>query len=188
MKIGMIWAEAAHRVIGDGRKMLWYVPADFKHFKSATMGSPIIMGRHYFESLGKRALPGRLNIVLTTQKDYLANGAQVTTSITQALGVAEASGAQKCWITGGERLYTECMELADKLVVTYLDLDVGDAPSYAHAPIISPQLWEVDTERSDSEFRPISGDCRWKLVYYRKVASKDIALLTSPQRCQHGMR
>ena len=168
MKIGMIWAQAAHRVIGDGKKMLWHVPADFKHFKSTTMGSPIIMGRHSFEALGKHPLPGRLNIVLTTQKDYQANEAQVVTSIKQALVIAEASGAQKCWITGGECLYAEGMGLADELVVTYLDLDVGDSPSYAHAPIISPQLWEVDTERSDSEFRPISGDCRWRVVYYRR--------------------
>ena len=171
----MIWAEAAHRVIGDGRKTLWYVPADFKHFKSTTTGSPVIMGRRSFEAIGKRALPGRLNIVLTTEADYVARDVQVATSITQALALAEASGAQKCWITGGERLYTECMELADELAVTYLDLDVGDSPSYAHAPIISPQLWEVDTERSDSEFRPVSGDCRWTVVYYRKAAPRYIA-------------
>ena len=100
MKIGMIWAQAANRVIGDGKKMLWHVPDDFKHFKATTMGSPIIMGRHSFEAIGKRALPGRLNIVLTSQADYQANEAQVANSITQALEVAEASGAQKCWIYG----------------------------------------------------------------------------------------
>lgn len=168
MKIGMIWAQAAHGVIGDGRKMLWHVPNDFKHFKATTMGIPIIMGRRSFEAISKRALPGRINIVLTTQSDYQANEAQVVTSITQALGVAESSGAQKCWIVGGESLYAEYVGLADELVVTYLDLDVGDSPSYAHAPTISPQLWEVDTEGSDSEFRPISGDCRWRVVYYRR--------------------
>lgn len=164
----MIWAQAAHGAIGDGRKMLWHVPNDFKHFKATTMGSPIIMGRRSFEAIGKRALLGRLNIVLNTQSDYQANEAQVVTSTTQALEVAESSGAQKCWITGGESLYAEYMGLADELVVTYLDLDVGDSPSYAHAPTISTQLWEVDTGRSDSEFRPISGDCRWRVVYYRR--------------------
>lgn len=168
MKIGMIWAQAAHGVIGDGQKMLWHVPADFKHFKATTMGSPIIMGRRSFESLGKRALPGRLNIVLTSQADYQANEAKVASYIKQALALAEASGAQKCWITGGERLYTECMGLADELVVTYLDLDVGDHPGYAHAPKISPELWQVDEVSSDNEFRPISGDCRCKVVYYIK--------------------
>ena len=171
MKIGMIWAQAAHRVIGDGQKMLWHVPADLKHFKSTTMGSPIIMGRRSFEALGKRALPGRLNIVLTTQADYLANEAQVATSITQALAVAEASGAQKCWITGGARLYAEGMDLADELIVTYLDLDVGDQPGYAHAPHIPSELWQVDAARSDSESRPTSGDCSWHVVYYHKAAS-----------------
>lgn len=168
MKIGMIWAQAAHRVIGNGQEMLWHVPADFKHFKATTIGSPIIMGRRSFEALGKRALPGRLNIVLTTRENYQASEAKVAASIPQALALAAASGAQKCWITGGARLYEEGMEIADELVVTYLDLDVGDDPSYAHAPAISPQLWEVDRERSDSEFRPISGDCRWQVVYYHK--------------------
>lgn len=168
MKIGMIWAQADHGVIGDGRKMLWHVPNDFKHFKATTTGSPIIMGRRSFEAISKRALPGRINIVLTTQSDYQANEAQVVTSITQALEVAESSGAQKCWIVGGESLYAEYMGLADELVVTYLDLDVGDHPGYAHAPKISPELWQVDEVRSDSKFRPISGDCRWKVVYYIK--------------------
>ena len=170
MKIGVVWAQAAHRVIGNGQGMLWHVPADFKHFKTTTIGSPIIMGRRSFEALGKRALPGRLSIVLTTREDYQASEAKVATSIPQALALAAASGAQKCWITGGARLYEEGMEIADELVVSYLDLDVGDDPSYAHAPTISPQLWEMDTKRSDSEFRPVSGDCRWKLVYYRKAS------------------
>ena len=169
MKIGMIWAQAAHRVIGNGKEMLWHVPADFKHFKATTIGSPIIMGRRSFEALGKRALPGRLNIVLTSRENYQASGAKIATSIPQALALAQATEAQKCWITGGARLYEEGMEIADELVVTYLDLDVGDDPSYAHAPTISPQIWAADPERSDSQFRPISGDCRWKVVYYQKA-------------------
>ncbi|WP_438947132.1 dihydrofolate reductase [Varibaculum vaginae] len=169
MKIGMIWAQAAHRVIGDGQKMLWHVPADFKHFKATTMGSPIIMGRRSFEALGKQPLPGRLNIVLTSQEGYQAEGAQIASSLSQATQLAATSGAEICWITGGARLYEEGMRIADELAVTYLDLDVGDHPEYAHAPQISPQLWQVNEERSDSEFRPISGDCRWKLVYYQKM-------------------
>ena len=169
MEIGMIWAQAAHRVIGDGQGMLWHVPADFKHFKATTMGSPIIMGRRSFEALGKQPLPGRLNIVLTSQEGYRAEGVQVASSLSQATQLAEDSGAEKCWITGGARLYEEGMAVADELVVTYLDLDVGDQPEYAHAPLISSQLWQVDEARSDSEFRPKSGDSRWKLVYYQKA-------------------
>lgn len=172
MEIGMIWAQAAHRVIGDGQKMLWHVPADFKHFKATTMGSPIIMGRRSFEALGKRPLPGRLNIVLTSQEGYQAEGAQVASSLSQATQLAEDSGAEKCWITGGARLYEEGMAVADELMVTYLDLDVGDQPGYAHAPQISSQLWQVDEARSDSEFRPISGDSRWKLICYQKARQK----------------
>lgn len=172
MKIGMIWAQAAHRVIGDGQKMLWHVPADFKHFKATTMGSPIIMGRRSFEALGKQPLPGRLNIVLTSQEGYQAEGAQVASSLSQATQLAEDSGAKKCWITGGARLYEEGMAVADELMVTYLDLDVGDQPGYAHAPHISSLLWQVDEARSDSEFRPISGDSRWKLICYQKARQK----------------
>ena len=173
MKIGMIWAQAAHRVIGNGKEMLWHVPADFKHFKATTIGSPIIMGRRSFEALGKRALPGRLNIVLTSRENYQASGAKIATPIPQALALSQATGAQKCWITGGARLYEEGMEIADELVVTYLDLDVGDDPSYAHAPTISPQLWAADPDRSDSQFRPISGECRWKVIYYQKTENTD---------------
>ena len=93
----------------------------------------------------------------------------MASSLSQATQLAAASRAEKCWITGGARLYQEGMEIADELVVTYLDLDVGDQVEYAHAPQISSQLWQVDEARSDSDFRPRSGDCRWKLVYYQKV-------------------
>ena len=76
----MIVAIAQNRVIGSDNKMLWHIPEDFAHFKKTTMGHPIIMGRKTWESLG-RPLPGRKNVVITRQKDYEAEGAEIVSSL-----------------------------------------------------------------------------------------------------------
>ena len=80
----MIVARARNGVIGKDNSMPWYLPEDLKHFKRTTLGKPVIMGRKTWESLPK-ALPGRLNIVITRQPDYVAEGATVVASVEEAL-------------------------------------------------------------------------------------------------------
>ena len=69
MQISLIVAMAQHRVIGRGNQMPWHLPADLRHFKSVTLGKPVIMGRKTFESIG-RPLPGRRNLVITRNSDW----------------------------------------------------------------------------------------------------------------------
>lgn len=167
-KIAMIWAQDRNGVIGSGHDMLWHVPADFRHFKESTLGHPVIMGRASWEALGCQPLPGRLNIVITRQSDYSAPGAKVASSIEQAL--AMCGSAELIWIAGGGQIYRQAMEqdIADELVVTDLDLTVNTDGGVVRAPVIDPTLWTVDEHRSDSQWRPTSGDAQWRVTTYVK--------------------
>ena len=88
MKIAMIAAMANNRVIGKDNQMPWHMPADLAHFKRTTLGKPVIMGRKTYESIG-RALPGRLNIVITTDTSYQLTDAEVVNTIEDALSQAQ---------------------------------------------------------------------------------------------------
>lgn len=165
--LGMIWAEDKAQVLGAGGKMLWHVPADFKHFKDTTMGSPIIMGRASFISLGQ-ALPGRRNIVLTGSREFTAPDVEIAHSLEEALELCACT--PQVWITGGAKVYREVMELglADLLVVTQLDMTAMVPPmnTVAYAPVIDPVRWQLDLTRSDENWRPKSGDAAWRVRYY----------------------
>ena len=165
MKVAMIWAQDVNGVLGNGREMLWHVPGDFKHFKATTLGYPVIMGRGSWEALGGKPLSGRLNVVITGQEGYEAEGAEVAHSLEQAVAVARTS-AELVWIVGGARVYAEAMSVADELVVTDLDLEVAPAPDLVYAPTIDAETWQADSERSDVQWRPQSGDARWKVTTY----------------------
>lgn len=169
MKIAAIWAQDVNGALGDGKGMCWSVPADFKHFKASTMGNPIIMGRASYQALGK-ALPGRENIVITRQKDYVVEDAHVTYTVEESLELAkklaEKNGAETIWITGGSQIYEQCMQYCDELVVTFLDIEVKE-PTLVYAPKILETEWEEDLTRSDKQWREASGDAkRWKIKYF----------------------
>lgn len=170
MTLGMIWAEDRQGTIGGAQGMLWHVPADFAYFKETTMGHPVIMGRVSWEALGAEALPGRRNIVITSQEGYAAEGADVVGSLDEALELARGSeGGDLVWITGGGTLYAEAIEQADLLHVSEIDIDVTTgAEELVFAPTIEEGEWTRVAEESDDEWRPQSGDARWKVTVYRK--------------------
>lgn len=121
MKLSMIVAVAENGAIGKDNKMLWHIPEDFKYFKATTMGKPIIMGRKTYESIG-RALPGRLNIVVTRDETWQAEGVSVVHSldeaITAAFAEAEAKNAEEIMLIGGAQLYQQAMDRADRIYYT----------------------------------------------------------------------
>ena len=130
-RVGLIWAEAADRVIGAAGGMPWHVPEDFAHFRELTLGSPVVMGRRTWESLPDRfrPLPGRANIVVTRNPDWSAEGATRAASLDEALADAgERQGdADTVWVIGGAELFGQALADADVLEVTELDLEVpGD--------------------------------------------------------------
>ncbi len=131
MKISMIAAMAANRVIGKDNKMPWHLPEELGYFKRVTMGKPIVMGRNTFESIG-RPLPGRKNIVVSTNPDLQIEGVTVVHSVEAAILAGE--GCEELMIIGGARLYKQMLDKADCLYITDIDLEVdGDAyfPDYS---------------------------------------------------------
>jgi dihydrofolate reductase len=122
MKLSMIWAMSRNGVIGRNNTLPWHLPRDMKHFMTTTRGHPLIMGRRTFESMDRRPLPGRANIVVSSNADYAAPGAVVVTSLEAALAEAEQrcreAGVDEAFITGGAELYRLGLEVADRLYVT----------------------------------------------------------------------
>ncbi len=168
--LASIWAQDRDRVLGSGTGMLWSVPADFAHFKTSTMGCPIVMGRSSWEALGG-SLPGRTNIVITRSPGFEATGATVVHSLDdaldEALRAAADMSADTVWITGGAHVYAETMDRVDELVITDLDLDVaasGHTGLLVRAPHIEEAEWAPDRARSDADWRPASGDARWRVT------------------------
>ena len=142
--IALIAAMAENRVIGKGNAMLWHIPEDFKHFKKLTTGKPIIMGRKTYEGIG-RPLPGRVNIVVTRDKAWRAEGVETAHSLSEAITLAKVrgrcmAGIDEICVVGGGEIYAQALPLADRLHVTHVLASVeGDA----HFPPIDPDLWRV---------------------------------------------
>ena len=137
----MIWAQARGGVIGEAGDMPWSLPEDMARFKEITMGHPVVMGRRTWESFPPRfrPLPGRENLVITSDRDYLAPGATVVASLDRALELARESDGE-VWIVGGGRVYRDAMPHADRLEITDLDLDAsGDTT----APEVADASWQT---------------------------------------------
>ena len=124
MRRSLVVAMARNRVIGRDNALPWRLPADLAHFKKVTMGHPIVMGRKTHESIGK-ALPGRLNIVVTRNRDYRAPGCTVVPSLEAAWRAA--ADAEEVCIIGGTSLFREALPIADVIHLTEVEADVeGD--------------------------------------------------------------
>ena len=120
MVISIIAAMAQNRVIGKDNALPWRLPADLAHFKQLTLGKPVIMGRRTFESL-KGLLPGRQNIIMSFEKDYLVLGAQMANSIEQALALA--GGQEEVMVCGGASIYKQFLPLAKRMYLTLIKHD-----------------------------------------------------------------
>jgi len=142
MRLSIIVAMDASRVIGHENRLPWHLPADLKHFRRITMGKPILMGRRTWESIG-RPLPGRINIVITRDTSYTAEGCTVVHSVAEALLAAQ--GHDEVMVIGGEQLYRQVLPDTDTL---YLTLVEGDFPGDAFFPELDQAEWR-EVERSE---------------------------------------
>ncbi len=121
VKINIISALSSYNnAIGNNGKLLWRIPDDLKRFKRLTMGHAIIMGRKTFESIGK-PLPGRMNIVVTRNENYSADGCMVAHSLDDALLSAKRTENEDVFIIGGGEIYKQAIPYVDKLYLTLVD-------------------------------------------------------------------
>lgn len=145
--IALIVACAENNVIGCENKLPWHLSEDLKYFKRTTLGKPIVMGRLTYDSIG-RPLPGRPNIVITRQVNWQAEGVLVASSVKEAIAIAEKEaevcGADEIVIIGGAQIYTESVDLCNRIYLTRVHAEVeGDA----YFPKLVPGEWkEVSNE------------------------------------------
>ena len=125
MTVSIIAAVTLDLAIGHRGDLLYHIREDLRHFRTLTMGHPVIMGRNTFESFPKGALPGRRNIVVSRNPSYTAPGIETVTSLRRALELAatpaEGIDPSTVYIIGGGQIYAQAMELADRLDLTVID-------------------------------------------------------------------
>jgi dihydrofolate reductase len=131
-KLTLVVAVAKNGVIGRDGDLPWRLSSDMKRFKAATMGKPVLMGRKTWESLPRKPLPGRQNLILTRDATFAAEGAWVYTDLAAMIAagraMAEAAGAEEVCIIGGAQLYEVTLPHADRIVLTEVNLEpAGDA-------------------------------------------------------------
>lgn len=160
-KINLIYARAANGVIGKNNAMPWHLPEDLAHFKRLTQGWPVVMGRKTWDSLPVRfrPLPGRRNVVITRQPDWNEAGAQVASSLADALAQCRAS--EEVWIIGGAQIYAQAEPLAERIEVTEIAHDFdGDA--------FAPSLGAAWTETAREDHVAVSG-LKFSFISYQKL-------------------
>lgn len=155
VRLSMIVARARNGVIGVKGDLPWRLSDDLKFFKETTKGKPIIMGRKTWESLPRKPLPARDNLVLTRDRDFSAVGARVYSDLQAALGAAKSlagvKGLDEVFIIGGASLYEAGLGVADMLYVTEVDISLeGDAvfPNFDEA-----EFEEVSTRSVNADDR-----------------------------------
>lgn len=142
----IIVARADNRVIGKDNDLIWHMPHDLKYFKETTSGHYVLMGRKSFESVGK-PLPNRLNIIITRNPDYAAEGALVVHSLKDALVLADQQKQQEVFILGGGEIYRQALEqqLVDRIYLTEIkDSFEGDT----YFPELDESQWQ-ETHREE---------------------------------------
>lgn len=115
--ISIIAAMDEHRLIGANKQLPWHIPSDLQHFKKITLGKPIIMGRHTFESIGK-PLPNRSNIVITRDLYFQSDGILVAHTLNQALELAK--DGEEIMIIGGTMIFEQAIALAHRMYLTII--------------------------------------------------------------------
>lgn len=159
--LGMIWAQDAERGIGRAGALPWHLPEDLAFFREQTRGSAVLMGRLQWESLPERVrpLPGRRNVVLTRDPGYDAPGAEVVTSLEDALALLSG---ERAWVVGGGQVYALALPHADELVVTEVD---GTFDADVHAPALDA-TWRR-TDRTPAEGWDVAANgMRWAVARY----------------------
>lgn len=131
MSVGLIWAQSTSGIIGRDDGIPWRLPEDLARFKDLTMGHTVVMGRRTWESLpaSVRPLPGRKNVVLTRQADYMADGATV-------IGALDEVRTDDAWVIGGAEIYHLALPLATHCEVTEVEIDLRPEDDDALAPLL----------------------------------------------------
>jgi dihydrofolate reductase len=137
--ISHVVAASTNNGIGKNGQLLWHLPNDLKFFKNTTWGMPVIMGRKTFESVNK-PLPGRINIVVSSNEEWNAEGVVKASTIEDAYIKAEETNCKEWFIIGGGEIYKQTMNKTNRIYITRVHADL-DADTYY--PAIDESIWEL---------------------------------------------
>lgn len=173
MEIVLIAAVAENGVIGRDNGLPWRLSTDMQRFKATTMGKPVVMGRKTWESFPRKPLPGRLNIVVSRDPAYRADGAETATSLDDALKIAQGRNADAgaIYVVGGGELYRQAIGLADRLDITHVHASPeGDT----RFPAIDPREWQ-EVRADDYPAGEKDSHATRHVVYERRLRAPDAA-------------
>jgi dihydrofolate reductase len=149
--ITLIVARARNGAIGRDGDIPWHAPEDLNFFQRETLGGAIIMGRNTWDSLPVKPLPRRFNLVVSSRSDAAET---VVSSVAEGIAVALRQGISRIYGIGGAGIYTEMLPLADRLLITEVDLEIADADTFF--PVIEDDQWQ---EISQISLRAASPKC-----------------------------
>ena len=166
-KLSLIVAKSLNGVIGLNGNLPWRLSSDLKFFKSTTLGKPVLMGRVTWESL-PFPLPGRPNLVLTNNKNYLAEGAEIFNSademIARGYELAGQMNVDEVMLIGGAKLYASQMKYCDRLYVSEVNAKIeGDV----YFPEIDTNIWKLVSETEFS--KDVKDDYSFKVQVFERA-------------------
>ena len=160
--ISIIVAVSEDWGIGKDNELLWHLPEDLKRFKKLTFGNVVIMGKKTWESLPRRPLPGRKNIVLTDDPNEIIKDSVTAYSIEDALSKCESN--EEIFVIGGGSVYNQFMDIADRLYITHVH---ESCQADVYFPMIDPKIWRV-LEREDFNGNDVNSISYSYVLYERK--------------------
>ncbi len=138
--VALVYAISQNGVIGKNGGLPWHIPSDLKWFKAVTMGKPVIMGRKTWDSLPRKPLPGRANIVLSRKPGFSAEGCSVAVDVASALELANEGNPEEICVIGGAEIFKMFLATATKIYLTRVLANV-DGDTYL--PELDAKLWRV---------------------------------------------
>jgi dihydrofolate reductase len=163
MIISQIVAASLNNVIGKDNGLPWHMPTDMAYFKNKTWGHHILTGRRNYEVEGK-ALPGRVNIVLTRNPDYQISDGMLVNELEEAIDIARRSGEKELYVVGGEEIYELAMQVTDRIYLTRINAEVDGDTFYPDLDVNTWKEVSIDRRKAD-ENNPFDYDF---IVYERQ--------------------
>jgi dihydrofolate reductase len=161
MNITLVVAASENNAIGLNNQLLWHLPKDMRFFKNTTWGMPILMGRKTFESMGSKPLNGRLNIIITRNKNWVSEDVTVVHTMEEAIALATKFSYNELLVIGGGEIYEMALPLAQKIWLTRVHTTIeGDV----YFPTLNAD-WELvsSTQNTADEKHAFSFDFEcWK--------------------------
>lgn len=150
MKLSIVVAVAENNAIGKNKGLLWHLPKDMEYFRKITWGHYVLMGRKSYESIPEkfRPLKGRVNIIVTRQEDFKAEGCKVVSSAEEGIQFAKDNGEEELMILGGGEIYRQLLSKTDKLYLTKVHHSFPDGDTFF--PELVKDEWRVISNEKHS--------------------------------------